>query len=586
MKKILTIIGVLFISTLLIACTEEAPTIQDPIFGRIEVNERYPLNDQGELEPYNVNRNEDIRVEVFLANPDNLQINAVSINGVSYRSHRFASGSTNEHIIIDFSSGNTIGPLTYTVESIEYSSRGLLETMQISQRNTYQINVLRNVPSIRFERVTPSVDSLEVSVPITDSDEVLTRVLLQLELDGTLVEEVNLEAGQNTHEFEDLLSGKNYSVRVEWAYNLMDGTGSKTGYIATEVTTPSKSAPTVELVEENLLTTRYQFDLLYTDPSGVLTEDTLTIQLLTGDDIIETQSVALDALETIEFGSLFANTDYTVMVWATYGLNDGEGEQTKTLLSFDFATLERTLPEINVNYTSTKTSLNVTLSDLALEDMMDDGTLRLRLLNEDGDIVGKLDYIEEANSYTFFDLWSGYDYTLELIGDVNFGDGEGYVETILHEEILTTTSLAIPSVSISNVSYDEVANTFSFNTPITDSDNTLTEVRLEVYRIPYEIVLGEDEVFDLWDYAIESVTIIDEDTEEEITLGENILTASEGEPRTAHTYDLLESTETEYLIRVSMSYNLRDNKEDIEHVLMDVKSFFIQTIPQIEEPVE
>jgi len=586
MKKILTIIGVLFISTLLIACTEEAPTIQDPIFGRIEVNERYPLNDQGELEPYNVNRNEDIRVEVFLANPDNLQINAVSINGVSYRSHRFASGSTNEHIIIDFSSGNTIGPLTYTVESIEYSSRGLLETMQISQRNIYQINVLRNVPSIRFERVTPSVDSLEVSVPITDSDEVLTRVLLQLELDGTLVEEVNLEAGQNTHEFEDLLSGKNYSVRVEWAYNLMDGTGSKTGYIATEVTTPSKSAPTVELVEENLLTTRYQFDLLYTDPSGVLTEDTLTIQLLTGDDIIETQSVALDALETIEFGSLFANTDYTVMVWATYGLNDGEGEQTKTLLSFDFATLERTLPEINVNYTSTKTSLNVTLSDLALEDMMDDGTLRLRLLNEDGDIVGKLDYIEEANSYTFFDLWSGYDYTLELIGDVNFGDGEGYVETILHEEILTTTSLAIPSVSISNVSYDEVANTFSFNTPITDSDNTLTEVRLEVYRIPYEIVLGEDEVFDLWDYAIESVTIIDEDTEEEITLGENILTASEGEPRTAHTYDLLESTETEYLIRVSMSYNLRDNKEDIEHVLMDVKSFFIQTIPQIEEPVE
>lgn len=586
MKKILTIIGVLFISTLLIACTEEAPTIQDPIFGRIEVNERDPLNDQGELEPYNVNRNEDIRVEVFLANPDNLQINAVSINGVSYRSHRFASGSTNEHIIIDFSSGNTIGPLTYTVESIEYSSRGLLETMQISQRNIYQINVLRNVPSIRFERVTPSVDSLEVSVPITDSDEVLTRVLLQLELDGTLVEEVNLEAGQNTHEFEDLLSGKNYSVRVEWAYNLMDGTGSKTDYIATEVSTPSKSAPTVELVEENLLTTRYQFDLLYTDPSGVLTEDTLTIQLLTGDDIIETQSVALDALETIEFGSLFANTDYTVMVWATYDLNDGEGEQTKTLLSFDFATLERTLPEINVNYTSTKTSLNVTLSDLALEDMMDDGTLRLRLLNEDGDIVGKLDYIEESNSYTFFDLWSGYDYTLELIGDVNFGDGEGYVETILHEEILTTTSLAIPSVSISDVSYDEVANTFSFNTPITDSDNTLTEVRLEVYRIPYEIVLGEDEVFDLWDYAIESETIIDEDTEEEITLGENILTASEGEPRTAHTYDSLESTETEYLIRVSMSYNLRDNKEDIEHVLMDVKSFFIQTIPQIEEPVE
>ena len=585
MKKIITLFIAISFVFLLSACGEEEVTLQQPIFGRIEVNEREPMDETGELIPYNVNRNEDIRVEIFLANPDNLQINAVSINGVSYRSHRFAEGSTNSHIIIDFSAGNTIGPLTYTVESIEYSSRGLLETMQITQRNTYEVVVIRNVPTVRFDRITPTVDSLEVNVPITDSDAVLTTVTLNLTLDGEVVEEETLTTGQNNVRFDELLSGKNYSVRVEWRYNLQDGTGAKEEYIATEVSTPSKTRPTVSLVEEELLTTRYYFDLEYTDPSGVILNDTFTVHLLTDDETIETKTVTTDALSNISFESLLANTVYQVEVLVRYDLNDGEGEQESALLTFEFETLERTIPTITVSAAPTTTSMDIILGNLNFEDMMDMSTFRLRLLDHEGEIVGKMDYIHNTRAYTFFDLWSGYAYTLQLIGDVDFGDGEGHVEHVLHEETVSTVSLSRPNVTIGPVTLTEDENNqpiFTFNTPITDPNNTLVSVTLEVFAIPYKLNPDEDEEyeFDLLNYMINGQTIFDEELEQDVIIGENILIAGENEtPRTTHTFNREESTEYEYFMRVSMRYNLRDRGDDIEEIHIDQRNFFIQTIP-------
>jgi len=599
MKKLFSVLFALSMLLLLAACGEEEVTLQQPIFGRIEVNEREPINEAGELVPYNVNRNEDIRVEIFLANPDNLQINAVSINGVSYRSHRFASGSTNSHIIIDFSAGNTIGPMTYTVESIEYSARGLLETMQIAERNTYEVNVIRNIPTVRFDRITPTVDTMEVNVPITDSDSVLTEITLILSHDGQTLEEQTLQPGQNNILFEDLLSGQNYSIRVEWTYNLLDGSGPNNEYIATEVSTPSKSTPTVSLVNEELLTTRYYFQIEYTDPSNVIAYENFEILLKSDDETVSEKVVSRHQLSNISFENLLANTEYSVEVRVSYDLNDGEGLRTEALLSFGFETLERTIPQITVSATpaapanTPTTRLEVTLSNLNFEDMMDMSTFRLRLLDAEGVIVGKMDYIANTKAYTFFDLLYGYSYTLQLIGDVDFGDGEGYVEHILHEEQITTSSLSRPTVSIGviNLAGDTETGqpTFNFTTPINDPHNTLESVMLEVFAIPYEPNPDEDEdyVFDMLNYMINAQTVFDEDLEEDVIVGENILVANEGEtPRTSHQFDLNTSTEYEYLIRVSMRYNLRNGGEDYEELHLDQRSFLVKTTPTPDEELE
>ena len=590
MRKIILFTTLLMGLFVFAACnTTPEVELQSPTFANLEVNGRNPVGEDAELNRYIVNRNENIRVEIFLNNPDNLPINAVSINGVSYRSHRFASGTTNSRIIIDFSAGNTIGSTIYVLESIEYSVRGLLQTLTITQQNRYQVEVLKNMPVVRFDGIQSTTDTVSVSVFITDNDFVITSANLRIIYGDQLMETAPLNIGFNQLVFEGLFSNKEYSIEVSYLYDLDEGQGLRQNAIASTIRTGVKVKPTITLDAYTIANQELSIRLDTEDISDVLI-DNVIVSLYQDGVRKEVQELSLNQIHAILFTDLLAGTSYRVEIEGSYNLNEDTDDVTEMFVVFEFATEELELPSIVLEVMPEQTRLNVIATYPFLEDFIDYESLVLTVHDHEGEIVAQLNHIEESKRYSFFRLWSGYEYTINITGLIDYGDGQGFVQDVIYSEVFSTVALAVPTVSLGPpvLDTDEFdIDFFTFNITHSDPDLTLLEVILEIYAFtplnPDD--LEDDFVFDPRDYMINAVTLIDDDLNETI-VGQNILTIEFDGTRTfdlTHTIIADENTETEYLVKVYISYDLRNRQEPIQQALVDIMSFVIQTVPTIDE---
>ena len=571
------------------ACTSTPEAeLTPPVFSTIEVNGRSPIGEDAELNPFVVNRNENIRVEIFLSNPDNLPINAVSINGVSYRSHRFAGGTTNSRIIIDFSAGNTIGTTTYVLESIEYSVRGLLQTISISQTNRYQVEVLKNMPVVRFDGIQSTTETVSINVFITDNDFVITSATLRIIYDDQVIDSAPLNIGFNQLIFEGLFSNKNYSIEVGYLFDLGEGQGLRQNAIASTIRTGVKEKPSLTLESFDIDDQQLMIALDYEDNSQVFVGD-VTVMLYQEAMLIETREVPFDQLSMITFDNLRAGTNYNVEIEAVYNLNENTADSTQMFVEFAFSTEELILPSIILDVTTEQTRLNVIATYPVLEDFIVYDSLVLTVHDHDDVVIARLEHIEESKRYSFFRLWSGYDYTINITGLIDYGDGQGFVEDVIYSEVFTTDALQVPTVTISNPELELVefdGDTFSFNVVVSDPDITLLEVILEIYAFTPLDLDDEDEdfVFDPLDYLVNAEVEVDDDLNE-IIKGQNILTIDfDGSHTidTGHSFIADEDTMTEYLVKVYISYNLRNREEPVIYELADIISFTIQTVPTVD----
>ena len=566
------------------ACTSTPEAeLTPPVFSNIEVNGRSPIGEDTALNPFVVNRNENIRVEIFLSNPDNLPINAVSINGVSYRSHRFAGGTTNSHIIIDFSAGNTIGTTTYVLESVEYSVRGLLQTLSISQTNRYQVEVFKNMPVVRFDNIETTPKTIAASVSIIDLDLVVQTASLRLVDGDRVVKTVPLNTGVSSHEFDELLSNKDYRLEISYVYDLSDDTGLQNNIISTIATTTEVFLPTISIVSHTIEGRTLSLFLSYQDVSNILSE-TITVRLIEVNEERE-YTYTLETINDISIANLKPGTAYRMEIEGTY-LIDEINRVSKVFNELRFSTSALKDLSIDLTVIPHKTRLDVIADFPSIDEYDDYESVFLILEDEEGKVVARLDNLEESRRYSFFKLASGYEYTIRISGMVNYGDGE-YIESDLYLGQYSTVPLVRPNVTIQglDVVNDTFDNFFIFRTPISDPDNTLLEVILEVYAfipsVPGEVPsdLNKEE-------HLLNAVIVTDDMMNEIIKGENILSIDEdGSMRINHKFMLADDPRTEYLIKVYMSYDMRNLRDPIQYEIQDVESFSLKSLMNVVLPI-
>ncbi len=568
MKKIFALLVVLFASIGLYGCGEDPEDdVTIPSFDYFTINEDEPSD-----ETIYAEKNELLRLDIFIDNPSDLEINSIRINGTTYRQSRFEAESTNEHVIFNFDVLRVPGHNDYELEAIEYTHEGV-QTLLINDNNTWNAYVLENIPTASLDNIITDQESLNVSVNLSDNDGTIDEAVLELFKDGSIVDSVDITAGiaaqtftdlysdndytlrlvvsyerGDGHEyvedevlaevseirtsakalpqlsidnivadktsvsfsydvvdgdnvgsissimlyhddefieeidmldslvFSDLLSNVEYSIVIEYTYDLNDQAGSQTLTTTENFTTEALESPSVSI--ENIREDHESvlFDISLQDDDEVISADYLSVLIKDDNGFSEEKLVDIDALSDIHFDNLLSNTTYTIEVRGSYDLNDSQGSRDDVLLhSETFTTAQTEIPEMESTLvSSSETELVIDIDASSFDDIREGEQIKISIYNETTDeFIKTYSIIDSTERINIKDLLSNQTIRIEVEATFNLRDGEGQQTAIVHTNTFTTTTTNAPSGSVSNVETSQEG--VSFNYSFSDSSNTKVE---------------------------------------------------------------------------------------------------------------
>ena len=232
------------------------------------------------------------------------------------------------------------------------------------------------IPFRTVKNATPAVSvkvrkigSDSVTFEIIENDSSKVGVIEKIELMKKNGESIFAD-DLDSRVFEDLAPNSPYMIRITYTYDLKDGNGPITITRNASFTTSKKTAPSVSVSHRSAGYDWIEFTLDVSDPDGIY--EISKIELLHGNDA----PVVSDNLNSRIFTGLVPGNTYTVQVYYTYDLGEGDPPVSKTASTVMF-----TRPYI-------KPSLRLSVQDRDLT------SVNFNLTYTDDDSVGQIDSIE------------------------------------------------------------------------------------------------------------------------------------------------------------------------------------------------
>ena len=292
-------------------------------------------------------------------------------------------------------------------------------------------------------------NSITYQLSINDPSNILVFDNVLIYKNGVLVNQMRFLNGT----FAGLLSNNNYSLKVNYHYNLHDGTGIKKDVIEKSINTDSLSSPSFDLsLSSDKNTINYQLQI----------QDTNNVIIGIKNDLLLNGVVVQSSSDTSGlFENLLSNNEYSLLSIIYYDLQDGEGTKELSALKL-IKTKEKAAPTLVIDATSNRTNINygLLLNDKDNLFVLD----KIELLNKGLKVTERT----EQNGI-FTDLLSNNEYVLKVYYHYDLNDGSGIIEA--SKEInVTTLANRIPNVNLVlssdkfNITYDAI---------VTDNDNVL-----------------------------------------------------------------------------------------------------------------
>lgn len=221
----------------------------------------------------------------------------------------------------------------------EYAIVGVFDPLDGLGKRAFILhqNTFTTSKGFEFDDLSSTTDSISFSIDALDLNNGsinLIEVILNDEIVRT--SELDLEV----YVFESLLSNTNYDVVVTYSYSItVDGTQVEVSdTIQTQIKTEVKPTPTINVTILEVTQEGVQFSYQVSDIESVSFE---RVDVLLEGDVV----LSITDLSNLSLDSLLSNTNYTVILYYTYDLNDGSGNIPQTYES-SFKTLAKTNPEI------------------------------------------------------------------------------------------------------------------------------------------------------------------------------------------------------------------------------------------------
>ena len=317
---------------------------------------------------------------------------------------------------------NLLSDTKYKIDVTYFYDLGLFAGEKTVVASTTVRTRAKAVPTVKLSDLTENKKSIGFDFNLEDPDSTCTVTKAELYLGETKINELTSFTNKV---FDGLLSGKEYTVKLHYTYDLNDGTGVKSGVVEKKGTTKKLTAPKVDISDVAAGVKDIAFGLDKTDSDNTIISIKAELYL-DGTKVSE-----ITSFENAKFDGLLSNTKYTVKIVYSYDLNDGEGAHNGEI-SEDITSKEIPTPVILLT-TAKHGSTGVTYSADVVTSFTTYKFIKAEVIY-DGDVV--VTYTNEE-AKTFNNLVEGRKYTLKLYYSYDTNSSEGDRE-ISHEKTFLT----------------------------------------------------------------------------------------------------------------------------------------------------
>lgn len=260
----------------------------------------------------------------------------------------------------------------------EYAIVGVFDPLDGLGKRAFILhqNTFTTSKGFEFDDLSSTTDSISFSIDALDLNNGSIN-LIEVILNDEIVQTSELDL--EVYVFDSLLSNTNYDVVVTYSYSItVDGTQVEVSdTIQTQIKTEVKPTPTINVTILEVTQEGVQFSYQVSDIESVSFE---RVDVLLEGDVV----LSITDLSNLSLDSLLSNTNYTVILYYTYDLNDGSGNIPQTYES-SFKTLAKTNPEII--FTSAIAFSNTLFAKFRLTDPNDLAEIISFDLYKDGELI-------------------------------------------------------------------------------------------------------------------------------------------------------------------------------------------------------
>ncbi len=380
-------------------------------------------------------------------------------------------------------------------------------------------------PTISYdnELVLGDKDAISYGFNIQDPSQNLKIIKTEL-YDGTTLIQTN---DGDKFRFENLLSVHSYTIKTYCEYDLNDGSASQSIVITADVTTTNYRLPVVTLSDVTASHQSVSFGVDIVDEDAILSISYYAVY--DGEEEVQ----RTDLVDEPAIDGLLSNHDYTLKIFYSYDLHDGNAPVQK-VISKEFTTLSYENPDFSISLDEIKkTEIFFTVLE---NDEHQLGSVTSVILKQAEQQVQTLENMT-GNSFSLTQLLSNTDYTMEVVYTYDLCDGSGS---------------------------HEISKTIDFKT--LNKERPTLSVQ--------DLVLGYEEIsFDYLIDDIEGICVVDRAS---ILDGTNIIQTTTTKKMTG----LLSNHD--YTLVITYHYDLNDGQGNIEETFETPVKTLERTVPTIE----
>ena len=411
----------------------------------------------------------------------------------------------------------------------------------ITVENAVELQLATNpktTPEVNFGTVVATSSTITLNIDVIDPSEVIDGDLFAILYDsqGETLIIATLNRGLNPNVIFNVLSNEVYQIYIIADYDMNDDINdfdNKILAISDSIITDSLSPLVVEVSSLDSTLNEVSFDVLVTDNDSVIKSGLSAViydklDLLTP---IATKPVTAGVVDSIQFDSLNSDTDYVVVITATYDYNEQAGEVTGPIDSFEVKTKTQVPPTSTISdlvINEDQVSFVLEIDDLY--NVLKNNTLRASLFLEGNPVAVATKLVSTSNvSFSLENFLASQNFTVVITGEHNLLDGAGDVPGTYGSYEFTTLAFDAPSATIISVNF--LQNSIDALIIVSDSDETSTK----------------DLVAKLYDKDHNLLRTI------ALSVGTNYIS-----------FDVTANENEFYAIEVSSDYNLRDGAPEVD----------------------
>ncbi len=415
---------------------------------------------------YYVKPEEVFTIEVHISNPNDYEIQSITLGGKKYANYMFTSGSTMEKIGISATAPITSGYTEYTIDAIKYIDGTEIKDVDLSKGDkSIKAGIsYTEAPTAKVTSYDVGTTYLNMGINVSDPEHLIKDNPLTIYLsDGEqTIAQQDLNIGDNMVRFNNLTMSKAYQYGVATAYDFVDGKDTHQEWILSNTFT-TLGAYKISGVETSKTSISFSVDR---------TGEVGTIDKISLYDATTSELVKEGDSSTRSFDGLLSNHSYNLYVDFSYTVND-------TSISdwVDYAnitTYAKVVPTLSFESSSSdKTSVKYKIKADDIDGVL---TVQKVELLKNGESVAENGTLLEGS---FTGLLSNADYSVKLTYTYNLNDGQGDISNFITKDIKTIAKVE-PTLTLSEPTSDKTS--ISYNLTKDDIDGILEIKKVELLK--------------------------------------------------------------------------------------------------------